>query len=74
MRFMAVEQDDRSTRRLDLPLPVSGTGLAGHVSLALLTVTEVLAVCGRAEDVLEKHLSPSWGSTPRPAITALSLQ
>ena len=65
----------RSTRRLDLPLPVSGTGLASHVSLAHHTVTEVLAVRVVGRKTLWRNtLSPSYGSTTRPAITALSLQ
>ena len=53
MRFMTVEQDD--SLGVDLPLPASETGHAGHESSEHPTVTEVLAARDQAEDALEKH-------------------
>ena len=64
----------RSTRRLDLPLPASGTGLADHASLAHHTVTAVLAACGRAEDALEEHTLALIRVYAKTYNSALSLQ
>ena len=50
---MTVEQDD--SLGVDLPLPASETGHAGHKSSEHPTVTEVLAARDQAEDALEKH-------------------
>ena len=54
MRFMTVEQDD--SLGVDLPLPASETGHAGHESSEHPTVAVVLAARDQVEDVLEKHI------------------
>jgi hypothetical protein len=56
VRFMTVEQED--PLGVDLPLPATETGHAGYVSSEHAAVTALLAACDRAEDALEKHLSP----------------
>jgi hypothetical protein len=50
---MTVEQDD--SLGVDLPLPASETGHAGHESSEHPKVTAVLAARDQAEDALEKH-------------------
>ena len=72
MRFMTVEQDD--SLGVDLPLPASETGHAGHESSEHPTMTKVLAARDQAEDVLEKYTLTLIRVYSRPIISAPSLQ
>ena len=69
---MTVEQDD--WHGVDLPLPASKTGHAGHECSEHPTVTEVLTVRDQVEDVLEKHTLALIRVYSRPIISAPSLQ